>query len=92
MNPQWSRWTMWTVEVARTNWRLCSQQAWDKRFSIQLQKSRELELSIFWKDWQEFIDEVRHGWPCNWSPRASYCQGLHILNCLMVEANLDCCR
>ncbi len=28
------------VEVARTSWRGCSQQAWDQRFSIQLEKSR----------------------------------------------------
>ena len=40
------------VEVARTSWRGCSQQAWDQRFSIQLEKSRELEISIYWKDWR----------------------------------------
>ena len=40
------------VEVAKTGWKMCSQQAWDQRFSIQLEKSRELELLIYWKDWR----------------------------------------
>ena len=34
------------VEVAKTGWKMCSQQAWDQRFSIQLEKSRELELQL----------------------------------------------
>ena len=34
------------VEVARTSWRGCSQQAWDQRFSIQLEKSRQDHPSL----------------------------------------------
>ena len=34
------------VEVARTSWRGCSQQAWDQRFSIQLEKSRQDHQSL----------------------------------------------
>ena len=30
------------VTVAQTSWKLCSQQAWDQRFSIELDKSREV--------------------------------------------------
>ena len=68
------------VEVARTNWKPCSQQAWDQRFSIQLEKSRELELLIYWKDWrslcavkfcklEEFVDDVRHGMALQLEPQ-----------------------
>ena len=68
------------VEVARTNWRTTSQQAWDQRFSIQLEKSRELELSVYWKDWrslcavkflklEDFIDDVRHGMALQLEPQ-----------------------
>ena len=32
------------VTVAQTNWKPCSQQAWDQRFSIELDKSREVTL------------------------------------------------
>ena len=68
------------VEVARTSWKPCSQQAWDQRFSIQLEKSRELELLIYWKDWrslcavkfcklEEFVDDVRHGMALQLEPQ-----------------------
>ena len=32
------------VAVGQTSWKACSQQAWDQRFSIDLDKSRELEV------------------------------------------------
>ena len=68
------------VEVAKTGWKPCSQQAWDQRFSIQLEKSRELELLIYWKDWrslcavkflklEEFVDDVRHGMAIQLEPQ-----------------------
>ena len=68
------------VEVARTSWKACSQQAWDQRFSIVLDKSRELEVSVYWKDWrslcavkflklEEFIDDVRHGMALQMEPQ-----------------------
>ena len=68
------------VEVAKTGWKMCSQQAWDQRFSIQLEKSRELELLIYWKDWrslcavkflklEEFVDDVRHGMAIQLEPQ-----------------------
>ena len=68
------------VEVARTSWKVCSQQAWDQRFSILLDKSRELEVSVYWKDWrslcavkflklEEFIDDVRHGMALQMEPQ-----------------------
>lgn len=66
--------------VAQTSWKICSQQAWDQRFSIELDKSRELEIGIYWKDWrslcavkflrlEEFIDDVRHGMAMQLEPQ-----------------------
>jgi len=84
------------VEVARTNWRPCSQQAWDQRFSIQLEKSRELELSIYWKDWrslcavkflklEEFIDDVRHGMALQLEPQGLLFAEIKFLNPLITR-------
>lgn len=66
--------------VGQTNWKSCSQQAWDQRFSIDLDKSRELEIDIYWRDYrslcavkflrlEEFIDDVRHGMALQLEPR-----------------------
>jgi hypothetical protein len=66
--------------VAQTNWKPCSQQAWDQRFSIELDKSRELEIGIYWRDWrslcavkflklEEFIDDERHGMALHLEPQ-----------------------
>uniref|UniRef100_A0A4W5NA29 protein kinase C n=1 Tax=Hucho hucho TaxID=62062 RepID=A0A4W5NA29_9TELE len=57
--------------VGRTNWRPLSKQAWRQSFSIQLERSRELEIGIFWQDWrvmcavkylrlEEFLDNQQH--------------------------------
>jgi len=84
------------VEVARTSWRGCSQQAWDQRFSIQLEKSRELEISIYWKDWrslcavkflrlEEFIDDVRHGMALQLEPQGLLFAEIKFLNPLITR-------
>lgn len=50
------------------------------RFSIDLDKSRELEIGIFWRDWrslcavkflrlEEFIDDIRHGMALQLEPQ-----------------------
>ena len=60
------------------------------RFSIDLDKSRELEISIYWRDWrslcalkflrlEDFIDDVRHGMALQLEP-----QGL-----LFAEVSVD---
>ncbi|XP_046413863.1 serine/threonine-protein kinase N isoform X2 [Neodiprion fabricii] len=77
--------------VAQTNWRPCSQQAWDQRFSIELDKSRELEIGIYWKDWrslcavkflrlEEFIDDVRHGMALQLEPQGLLFAEIKFLN------------
>lgn len=51
-----------------------------RRFSIDLEKSRELEISIYWRDWrslcavkflrlEDFIDDVRHGMALQLEPQ-----------------------
>ncbi|XP_075041242.1 serine/threonine-protein kinase N3 isoform X2 [Mixophyes fleayi] len=58
--------------VTQTNWGLVHNQCWDQRFAIELERSRELELSVHWRDWRElcalrflrledFLDNERHG-------------------------------
>ncbi|XP_068190848.1 serine/threonine-protein kinase N2 isoform X2 [Antennarius striatus] len=58
--------------VGRTHWRTLGNEAWDQSFSIELERSRELEVAIYWKDWralrgvkflrlEDFLDNRRHG-------------------------------
>lgn len=50
------------------------------RFSFDLDKSRELEIGVYWRDWrslcavkflrlEEFIDDVRHGMALQLEPQ-----------------------
>ncbi|XP_031348614.1 serine/threonine-protein kinase N isoform X3 [Photinus pyralis] len=77
--------------VAQTSWRPCSQQAWDQRFSIQLDKSREVEIGVYWRDWrslcgvkflrlEEFIDDVRHGMALQLEPQGLLFAEIKFLN------------
>lgn len=77
--------------VAQTSWKLCSQQAWDQRFSIDLDKSRELEIGIYWRDWrslcavkflrlEEFIDDIRHGMALQLEPQGLLFAEIKFLN------------
>ncbi|KAF3858766.1 hypothetical protein F7725_011967 [Dissostichus mawsoni] len=49
-----------------------SNQAWDQKFTLELDRSRELEISVYWRDWrslcavkflrlEDFLDNQRHG-------------------------------
>lgn len=78
-------------QVGQTNWRPCSQQAWDQRFSIDLDRSRELEIGIYWRDWrslcavkflrlEEFIDDVRHGMALQLEPQGLLFAEIKFLN------------
>lgn len=60
------------VTVAQTSWKSCCQKSWDQRFTLQLERNRELEIQVFWRDWrslcaikflklEEFIEDTRHG-------------------------------
>ncbi|KAM4696060.1 serine/threonine-protein kinase N3 [Rhinophrynus dorsalis] len=58
--------------VGQTSWGPVHNQCWDQRFTIELERSRELEISVHWRDWRElcavrflrledFLDNERHG-------------------------------
>ncbi|XP_075168110.1 serine/threonine-protein kinase N isoform X7 [Haematobia irritans] len=77
--------------VAQTSWKPCSQQAWDQRFSIDLDRSRELEIGVYWRDWrslcavkflrlEEFIDDVRHGMALQLEPQGLLFAEIKFLN------------
>lgn len=79
------------ITVAQTSWKPCSQQAWDQRFSIDLDRSRELEIGIFWRDWrslcgvkflrlEEFIDDIRHGMALQLEPKGLLFAEIKFLN------------
>ncbi|XP_008192045.1 serine/threonine-protein kinase N isoform X2 [Tribolium castaneum] len=77
--------------VAQTSWKPCSQQAWDQRFSIELDKHRELEIGVYWRDWrslcavkflklEEFIDDDRHGMALHLEPQGLLFAEIKFLN------------
>ena len=79
------------VTVGQTSWKLCSQKAWDQRFSLDLDRSRELEIQIYWHDWrslcalkflrlEEFIDDNRHGIPLCLEPQGILFAEIRFLN------------
>ncbi|XP_043941567.1 serine/threonine-protein kinase N2 [Protopterus annectens] len=58
--------------VGQTSWKPISNQSWDQKFTLELDRSRELEISIYWRDWrslcavkflrlEDFLDNQRHG-------------------------------
>uniref|UniRef100_A0A673ARL2 protein kinase C n=1 Tax=Sphaeramia orbicularis TaxID=375764 RepID=A0A673ARL2_9TELE len=58
--------------VSRTHWRQLGKEAWGQSFSIELERSRELEIAVYWRDWralsgvkflrlEDFLDNQRHG-------------------------------
>ncbi|GLV45639.1 Protein kinase N [Carabus blaptoides fortunei] len=82
--------------VGQTSWRACSQQAWDQRFSIDLDKSRELEIGVYWRDWrslcavkflrlEEFIDDVRHGMALQLEPQGLLFAEIKFLNPMILR-------
>ena len=62
-----------------------------RRFSINLEKSRELEIDIYWRDWrslcavkflrlEEFIDDMRHGMALQLEPKGLLFAEIKFLN------------
>uniref|UniRef100_A0A3B4BSU7 protein kinase C n=2 Tax=Pygocentrus nattereri TaxID=42514 RepID=A0A3B4BSU7_PYGNA len=58
--------------VGQTTWKPVSNQSWDQKFTLELDRSRELEISVYWRDWrslcavkflrlEDFLDNQRHG-------------------------------
>ena len=79
------------VTVCQTSWKACNQKAWDQRFSIDLDRSRELEIQIYWHDWrslcalkylrlEEFVDDTRSGIPLPLEPQGILFADIKFLN------------
>ncbi|OWF37474.1 serine/threonine-protein kinase N2-like isoform X1 [Mizuhopecten yessoensis] len=79
------------VQVGQTAWKSCSQQCWDHRTSIDLDRSRELEIVIYWKDWrqmcavkflrlEDFLDNQRHGMAIHMEPQGIQFAEITFLN------------
>ncbi|KAF3849428.1 hypothetical protein F7725_015925, partial [Dissostichus mawsoni] len=58
--------------VGRSQWRPLGKEAWGQSFNIELERSRELEIAVYRKDWralsgvkflrlEDFLDNQRHG-------------------------------
>ncbi|XP_025111624.1 serine/threonine-protein kinase N2-like isoform X3 [Pomacea canaliculata] len=78
-------------QVAQTSWKPNSQQCWDHRCSIDLDRSRELELSVYWRDWrqmcatkflrlEDFLDNQRHGLTIHLEPQGILFAEITFLN------------
>lgn len=63
-----------------TTWKPISQQCWDARFVRELDRAREMEISVYWKDWramaaikflrlEDFLDNERHGMALHLEPQ-----------------------
>uniref|UniRef100_A0A7N9AUW2 protein kinase C n=1 Tax=Mastacembelus armatus TaxID=205130 RepID=A0A7N9AUW2_9TELE len=57
--------------VGQTAWRTVGEQAWDQTFTVELERSREMEIAVYWKDYrslcalkylklEEFLDNQKH--------------------------------
>uniref|UniRef100_A0A8D0GAR5 protein kinase C n=1 Tax=Sphenodon punctatus TaxID=8508 RepID=A0A8D0GAR5_SPHPU len=58
--------------AGQTSWKPISNQSWDQKYTLELDRSRELEISVYWRDWrslcavkflrlEDFLDNQRHG-------------------------------
>ncbi|XP_056262210.1 serine/threonine-protein kinase N1-like isoform X2 [Pseudoliparis swirei] len=57
--------------VGQTVWKAVGEQTWDQTFIVELERSREMEISVYWRDYrslcalkylklEEFLDNQRH--------------------------------
>ncbi|XP_034567840.1 serine/threonine-protein kinase N1-like isoform X2 [Notolabrus celidotus] len=57
--------------VGQTLWKTVGEQAWDQTFTVELERSREMEIAVYWRDYrslcalkylklEEFLDNQRH--------------------------------
>uniref|UniRef100_A0A8C5RZX0 protein kinase C n=1 Tax=Laticauda laticaudata TaxID=8630 RepID=A0A8C5RZX0_LATLA len=68
--------------VGQTNWGPISRQAWNQSFTVELERSRELEISVYWHDWRQlcgvaflrldgFLDNASHPMVVSLEPRGT---------------------
>eukprot|EP00063_Salmo_salar_P056451 XP_014031286.1 PREDICTED: serine/threonine-protein kinase N1-like isoform X3 [Salmo salar] len=57
--------------VGQTAWKSVGEQAWDQTFTVELERSREMEIAVYWKDYrslcalkylklEDFLDNQKH--------------------------------
>lgn len=57
--------------VGQTAWKTVGEQTWDQSFTVDLERSREMEIAVYWRDYrslcalkylklEEFLDNQRH--------------------------------
>uniref|UniRef100_A0A8B9R8I0 protein kinase C n=1 Tax=Astyanax mexicanus TaxID=7994 RepID=A0A8B9R8I0_ASTMX len=57
--------------VGQTSWKTVGDQAWDQSFTLELERSREMEIAVYWRDYrslcalkylklEDFLDNQRH--------------------------------
>ncbi|KAM6972322.1 serine/threonine-protein kinase N1 isoform 1-T1 [Aplochiton taeniatus] len=57
--------------VGQTAWRTVGEQAWDQTFTVELERSREMEIAVYWRDYrslcalkylklEDFLDNQKH--------------------------------
>ncbi|XP_075999035.1 serine/threonine-protein kinase N1b isoform X2 [Genypterus blacodes] len=57
--------------VGQTGWKTVGEQSWDQTFTVELERSREMEIAVYWRDYrslcalkylklEEFLDNQRH--------------------------------
>jgi len=67
-------------EVDHTAWKAWSQQCWDQKFNFDLDKTRELAITVSWRDHrqmcavkflrlEDFLDDQRHGMTIDMEPQ-----------------------
>ncbi|XP_076867862.1 serine/threonine-protein kinase N2 isoform X2 [Brachyhypopomus gauderio] len=77
--------------VGRTHWRPVGKEAWDQSFTIELERSRELEIGVYWRDWralcavkflrlEDFLDNQRHGMCLYLEPQGMLFTEIRFLN------------
>uniref|UniRef100_A0A671NW88 Serine/threonine-protein kinase N1-like n=1 Tax=Sinocyclocheilus anshuiensis TaxID=1608454 RepID=A0A671NW88_9TELE len=57
--------------VGQTAWKMVGEQGWDQTFTIELERSREMEIAVYWRDYrslcalkflklEDFLDNQKH--------------------------------
>ncbi|XP_069369418.1 serine/threonine-protein kinase N2 [Paralichthys olivaceus] len=83
--------------VGHTHWRQLGKEAWGQSFSIELERSRELEIAVYWRDWralsgvkflrlEDFLDNQRHGMCLQLEP-----QGILFIEVTFIKPVIERC-
>uniref|UniRef100_K7FQR8 Protein kinase N1 n=1 Tax=Pelodiscus sinensis TaxID=13735 RepID=K7FQR8_PELSI len=71
----------------QTSWKPVGQQAWNQTFALELERARELEISVYWRDYrslcalkhlklEDFLDNQRHEIHLDLEPQGTLCPGV----------------